>query len=74
MSANYHNRKPYNPSKDHFDAGLEYLHSTAAPGQVFSQYEIAEACGVSRQAIQIRERNIYAKIREQFGIELEEYL
>lgn len=62
------------PRLAHLDAGLEYLKSIQQPGQRFSRYEIARACGVTHQAIEQREKKILEKIRKRFGIELREYL
>jgi DNA-directed RNA polymerase specialized sigma24 family protein len=46
-----------------FDAGLNELYRRALPGQVFTVREIAEACGVSHRAIELRQKRILEKLR-----------
>ena len=45
------------------DAGLAALKAVQEPGQCFTQQEIADACGVTHQAIALIERRALRKLR-----------
>lgn len=48
---------------DRLDAGLNLLHATTPRGVSLSARQIAEACGVSRQAIEQIEQKAMRKLR-----------
>lgn len=51
-------------NRHRIDAALARLAADRKPGQTFSQVEIAKACGISRGAVYLMEREAKKHLRE----------
>ena len=56
------------------DARLRNMLRKAAPGQTFTQEQIAEQIGVTRQAVQMTEARALRKLVRRYGQTLREFL